>query len=124
MPTDRREALRDRLFRQNLDDDPRVGWFRAEGDRNDRDVVLDAARAVSTFSSRTWIGAFAECGKPAVSVITTEDRLVPPHRQRGLAKAIGAQVLDAEANHLDCTLNPDRFVPALMEAVGAAANRL
>jgi pimeloyl-ACP methyl ester carboxylesterase len=54
---------------------------------------------------------------PTAVVVTTEDGLVPPHRQLKLAEAIPhATVLRVRGDHSVCVSRPSVFVPALVAA--------
>ena len=87
---------------------------RREMARSDPATVMQAARAVIRFSSRDWAKGI---DVPTAVVITTEDRLVPPQRQRRLAASIpGARVYEVAGDHLACVRAAGRFVPTLVEA--------
>ncbi|MHB8464712.1 MAG: alpha/beta fold hydrolase [Acidimicrobiales bacterium] len=89
-------------------------WALEELGRNDPAAVLEAVRALQHFDSRPWIG---EVDVPTAVVVTTEDRVVPPERQRRMAAAIpGASVWEVHGDHAVCVLGAPRFVPTLLEA--------
>lgn len=122
VPESRRRALRQRVVGDPLAGDDRQDWFEVQAEAHDRNAVLHAARALTSFSSRTWIG---DVDVPTAVVVTTRDQLVPPERQRSLARAIpGATVHEAPADHLDVAFAPARFVPALLDAVDSVIARL
>jgi len=76
--------------------------------------VIQAARAVSGFSSHDWIGLV---DVPTAVLVTTRDQLVPPVRQRQLADSIpGALCCEVEGDHAACVAAADQFVPTLVEA--------
>ena len=54
---------------------------------------------------------------PAASLITTRDRLVRPSKQRALAKVLGAEVREIEADHLSAWEHPQEFAAATVELV-------
>jgi 3-oxoadipate enol-lactonase len=55
---------------------------------------------------------------PTAVVLTTEDRVVPPERQRRMAEAIpGARLFEVDGDHAVCVMRPRRFVPVLLDAV-------
>ena len=59
---------------------------------------------------------------PTAVVVTEQDRLVPPRRQRKLAEAIpGARVVSVQGDHGVCVADPRAFVPALMNACSMVA---
>jgi pimeloyl-ACP methyl ester carboxylesterase len=76
--------------------------------------IIQAAAAVASFSSHSWIN---EIDVPTAVIITTLDDVVPPSRQRKLAASIkDAVVFEIEGNHVACVAAADRFVPALVRA--------
>jgi pimeloyl-ACP methyl ester carboxylesterase len=100
-------------------DRPIGEWAASQLRRTNPVAVLEAAAALGRFSSHEWIG---DIDVPSAVVVTTEDDLVPPHRQRKLAEAIpGARVIEVAADHLACVTSARRFVPALVEACTAVS---
>ena len=96
-------------------------WAMSELRRNNPATVAEAAHALGRFTSRDWIG---EVDVPASVVVTTQDRLVPPHRQRKLAQSIpGAQVFEVHGDHGACVMEAHRFVPTLVRATQSVAER-
>jgi pimeloyl-ACP methyl ester carboxylesterase len=96
-------------------------WARAEFLRNDPAAVLQAAAALTRFSSRAWL---PDVRVPASVVLTTQDRLVPPARQQKMADAIpGATVHPVAGDHGVCVARPDLFVPVLVDACHSATTR-
>lgn len=94
-------------------------WVAAELRHNDPAVLLEAAAALTRFSSRAWIGTV---DVPTAVVVTTRDNLVAPERQLQLAAAVPtARVIAVDADHSAPLLAPDRFVPAVVEACGHVA---
>lgn len=99
--------------------DDRWAWrqFRATSGRE----VATAGSIISRFDSRPWLG---EVSVPTAVVVTTRDRLIPPARQRDLARRIpGAVVYEAPAGHAACVLAADRFRPALLAACASVTGR-
>ncbi|MFT3851843.1 MAG: alpha/beta hydrolase [Ilumatobacteraceae bacterium] len=88
-----------------------AGWLAGEVNRNDALALVQAGRELSTFDATPWTGIL---GKPAGSLITTGDHLVPPRRQRALAAALGATVAEVHADHLAALVAPDAYVAATM----------
>jgi pimeloyl-ACP methyl ester carboxylesterase len=83
-------------------------------------TVIQAAEAVTGFSSHDWIG---DVSVPTAVIVTTLDELVPPARQRKLAASIpAAEVFEVAADHDACVRSPD-FVPTLVRACLAVAAR-
>jgi len=83
-------------------------------------TVIQAAEAVTRFSSHDWIG---RVDVPVAIVVTTQDELVPALRQRKLAASIpGAEVFEVEGDHDACVRSPD-FAPTLVRACLSVARR-
>jgi len=71
-------------------------WLAAEFRRGLARELADAGRALSCYDAQPWAG---QLGLPAVMLITDRDRLVRPAKQRELAEALRAQVLEIDADH-------------------------
>lgn len=83
-------------------------------------TVIQAAEALSRFSSHDWIG---EVDVPTAVVVTTLDELVPAARQRKLAASIpGAQVFEVVGDHDACASEPE-FAATLVRACHAVAEK-
>ncbi len=81
-------------------------------------TILQAAEALTRFSSHDWIG---DVNVPTAVVITTLDELVPPIRQYKLAASIpNAQVFEVEGDHDACVSNRE-FAATLVRACRAVA---
>lgn len=117
-----REALGRRVVGDSFEaGSPEAAWARSELMRSDGRMLLEAGEALGRFSSHEWI---SEVDVPAAVVVTTEDKLVPPHRQLRLAESIrGAKVFPLVADHVVCATRPDLFVPTLVGACLDVANR-
>lgn len=82
--------------------------------------IVQAAHALSGFSSHDWIG---DVDVPTAVIVTTRDQLVPPERQQKLAESIpGARVIRVEGDHSACVSRKD-FAPALVDACRDVAAR-
>jgi len=82
--------------------------------------VIQAAEAVTRFSSHDWIG---DVDVPTAVVVTTLDELVPVTRQRKLARSIpGAEVFEVEGDH-DACVRGTAFAPTLVRASLSVARR-
>ena len=71
-------------------------WLAAEFRRGLVPEIADAGRALSRYDARPWA---ARLGLPASMLITTRDRLVRPAKQRELATALNAHVIEIDADH-------------------------
>lgn len=74
-----------------------TSWLLGEMRRSDSFQVVEAGWALSRYDARPWA---ATLGKPAGSLVTTRDHLVKPAKQRALAAALGATVVDVNGDHL------------------------
>jgi pimeloyl-ACP methyl ester carboxylesterase len=99
-------ALRDRVREDFLGHEPAT--------------VIQAADALTRFSSHDWIGSI---DVPTAVVVTRLDELVPAHRQRKLARSIpGAEVFEVDGDHDACVRQPE-FAPTLVQACLSVARR-
>ena len=96
-----------------------VPWMLAEMRRTDPRAVVEAGRALRDFDARPFASAI---GVPAAMVITTDDHVVRPVKQRALAAAVRARVFEIHADH-DATMAVSRpFASLTAEAVEFVAN--
>lgn len=100
---------------------PYVSWIEAETRRGDPASIMQAGRALSRYDATTWA---ALLGKPAGALVTTRDHLVPPRKQRALAKALGAFEVDLASDHLANLENPRGFSDATLALVDRVSGRL
>lgn len=96
-----------------------VPWMAHELRRNDPFSVVQAGQSLSRYDARKWAGSL---GKPAASLVTTRDRLVKPHKQRALAEALDAQVIELADDHLATWTSPSEFAKATVELVRRVAD--
>jgi 3-oxoadipate enol-lactonase len=89
-------------------------WLLAELRRNDPRALVEAGRELHRFHGAPLASAVAQ---PAAMVITTRDRLVPPSKQRALAAALGADVVEVALDHLGTLTNGSEFARALRHAI-------
>jgi homoserine acetyltransferase len=83
--------------------------------------VLEAGRAIGSFSSREWLG---EVSAPTSVLITMRDRVVPVRRQVRLFESIrGAEAFRVDGDHDAVVANAERFVPTLLRAVHSVVER-
>ena len=113
-PDAARKALAGWIFERRADREL-TEWVTDELQRNDWTAVLGAGAALGRFDSRTWL---AEIDVPTATVLTTNDHVVAPRRQRQLAQGIpGAVTFEVDGDHGVVAMDPDRFVPTLVRAV-------
>ena len=111
-----------RMLAGRFDDDDGGRWAIDEKRRNDPRVIVEAGLALGHFSSKEWIGGV---DVPSAVVLTELDSLVPPDRQRRLAESIaGATVHRVPGDHTVCVMDPEAFVPRLVDAVTSVTNRI
>lgn len=83
-------------------------------------TVIQAAEALTRFSSHDWIGAV---DVPTAVLLTTQDELVPPSRQAKLARSIpAAEVYEIDGDH-DACVRSRAFAPTLVRACLSVARR-
>jgi 3-oxoadipate enol-lactonase len=101
--------------------DESMAWVTSELQRNDWSAVLGAAAALGRFDSRSWLG---DIDVPTAVLLTRNDNVVSPRRQRLLASAIpGATTWEIEGDHGVVAMAPRRFVPVLVDAARSVARR-
>lgn len=90
----------ERLLRRAVEDAPELDgyrpWLAAEFQRASARDLVAAGHALSRFDARPWAG---QLNIPAAVLVTTRDRLVPRAKQRELADALRASVLEVDADH-------------------------
>ena len=113
----------ERLLRQAIEEAPELDvyrpWLAAEFRRGLARELADAGRALSRYDAQPWAG---QLGVPAVSLITTSDRLVRPAKQRELAEALHAHVIEVDADHDLPLLKSDEYARLTKLAVDTAAS--
>ncbi len=112
----------ERILRQAIEEQPELGvyrpWLAAEFRRGLARELAEAGRALSRYDAQPWAG---QLGLPTVMVITTRDRLVRPSKQRKLAKALRAQVIEIAADHDLPLVRGDEYARLTRLAVDTAA---
>lgn len=99
----------------------RLSWALDEVRRHEPSALVAATRALGRFTSRLWIGQLTV---PAAVLVHTEDRMVPPRRQRKLAASLrDATVIEIPGDHFAIGNDPDRYVPALLRAHASVRRR-
>lgn len=96
-------------------------WAIHEASLHDWRAVLEAGRAIGSFSSRDWLG---EISAPTSVLITMRDRVVPVRRQVRLFESIrGAEAFRVDGDHDAVVANAERFVPTLLRAIHSVVER-
>lgn len=89
-----------------------IPWLRGESQRADIGAVVEAGKALGAYDATDWASSL---DVPAAMLITTNDRLVKPRKQRALAAALGAEVREIATDHLGPWEQPDQFSSATIE---------
>jgi pimeloyl-ACP methyl ester carboxylesterase len=89
-------------------------WLVSEIRRNDSWTINQAGRALSKYDARPWAGSL---GVPTVSIVTSRDALVAPHKQQALALATQATVIEIDGDHLVNWQKPEVFTAAVVDAI-------
>ncbi len=117
--TVRQRAMERMMVRRNGGD---TGWFHEESMRHDPLTMAEAGAAIGRFTSHEWIGGV---DVPTAVVVTERDRVIPPHRQEKLARAIsGATMHRVPGDHTVVATEPHLFVPVLRDACSSVATRV
>jgi pimeloyl-ACP methyl ester carboxylesterase len=115
------ERVMDRAVETSPELEPLRAWLEAEIQRGLGRALVDAGRALSKFDSRPWAH---ELKLPAVVCVMLRDRLVPPRKQRVLAEALGAEVIEIDGDHDVTLVDGARYAAATLRAVDLVAARL
>jgi len=98
---------------------PHLGWMMSEWRRNDPWHIAQAGQAIAKFDARPWV---ATLNVPSIVVLTTNDQLVSPRKQRELADASRATVIPLNGDHFVNVGKPAEFSAATSRAVRAVLN--
>ena len=98
--------------------EPYAPWLVAEFRRGFASWLAEAGRALSEFDARPFASSL---GLPAVVCVTTTDRLVRPGKQRQLAEALSADVIEIRGDHGVPVLRGSRYAEATVEAIDRVA---
>lgn len=125
MRVGRTDKLVARFIRLAVEEHPEMEalgpWIAGELRRSNPHDVAQAGRALSLYDFRPHAG---EIRVPCASVLTTEDRLVRPKKQRQLARAVRAEVVTIDADHDVPFTNARGFAEAFVEAVELVERRV
>ena len=93
-------------------------WFAGELARGAPWDIAEAGREMGRYDARGWL---REVRVPSAVVATTHDVLVPISRQRTLARALAAPVIEIDAGHLVALTNPLQLNGAIQGALEIVA---
>ena len=100
---------------------PHIEWLAGELSRNSAVSLVHAGQALSRYDAVRWA---TQLGVPAGMLITTRDHLVKPSKQRALAAALGADVVELAGDHLSPWLNAEEFAATTHRLVRGVADRI
>lgn len=100
---------------------PFIPWIVGEMRRNDKWMVGEAGRALSTFDARPYAGTV---DVPVSVVLTTSDRLVRPEKQRRLADETNAHVVELDGDHFVTLEKPSAYADATVRAIREVERRI
>ena len=116
------ERLLRRAVSEAPDLAPYVSWLSAELRRADPVDMAAAGRALGQYDARDFASLI---DVPTAVVVTTNDRLVRPRKQRDLARAVpSSAVFTVSGDHDAAVVRVDDFVGRTTEAVGWVLDRL
>jgi pimeloyl-ACP methyl ester carboxylesterase len=115
------ERVMDRAVDESPEIEPLRSWLEAEIQRGLGRALVDAGRALSKFDSRPWAH---ELKLPAVVCVMLRDRLVPPRKQRVLAKKLRAEVVEIDGDHDITLVDGPTYAAATRKAVDMVAEKL
>ena len=111
-----------RMARRQTELEPYIEWLAGELSRNSAVHLVHAGQALSRYDAVQWA---AHLKVPAGMLITTRDHLVKPRKQRALAVALGAHVVEVAGDHLAPWMNAAEFSRGTRELVRhVAAQRI
>ena len=115
------KRVTERLVVGRYDSSPLGCWAREQSRFNDLRTIIEAGHAVGSYDARSWLGGI---DVPTAIVMTSYDTTVPPARQQFMADTIpGSRVVPVDGGHDVCAVDPQAFVPALLEACTDVATR-
>jgi 3-oxoadipate enol-lactonase len=96
-------------------------WMESQTKQHNAALVAEAGQALGRFRSEEWLGTL---NIPVAVVITTEDTVVGPTRQRQLAASIpNASTHTVALDHSAATSDPDEYWPVLDDALANITRR-
>jgi 3-oxoadipate enol-lactonase len=91
-----------------------VPWLLGETRRNDAWIIHQAGQALAKFDGTILASTIRV---PVSYVLTLRDRLVPPHKQKALASATNAHIIELDGDHFVSLEQPKDFAAATRQAV-------
>jgi hypothetical protein len=87
---------------------------RGELSRGGARDISEAGRELGRYDRRPWLAALRV---PGAVLVTAEDELVPPRKQRELAALLGVPAREVPGTHLAVVTHAEEFAAALLEAL-------
>jgi 3-oxoadipate enol-lactonase len=115
-----RATYRAGLRRSGIRESKETAYLQSELMRHSARDIAEAGRELGRFDSRPWLGSVTP---PVAVLLTTRDELVAPAKQRALAQAAGAQVLEVPITHMEVGRPGTGYGRVLLDALAAAAPR-
>jgi pimeloyl-ACP methyl ester carboxylesterase len=88
----------------------------------DRWLIAASQRPITLGANTTPSGAAAWKTLPSWAVVGTEDRVIPPDTQRGMAQRAGATITDVAGSHVSMVSHPEVTVEVILAAVSAVGD--
>jgi pimeloyl-ACP methyl ester carboxylesterase len=108
------KGLTERYLRSAVEQSPDLqrykGWVKAEVRRGDPSDIGNAGKSLARFDARELA---QEINVPTAVIVTCLDRLIRSDRQRQLAVATSAQVIEIEGAHNAWLIRPKEFSAAI-----------
>lgn len=98
-----------------------VPWILSETSRGDSHEIVQAGRALARYNASPWA---RQLRVPAAMLLTTNDHLVLPRKQRALAAALDAHIVEVAGDHLVTWEHPTEFSRLTVELVRHVAARI
>jgi len=120
------ERVISRYLRWNAEQDPSCAphraWMAGEWRRQSAKDVVQCGEAMAGFDMRERAAALRHL--PCAVMIPRQDQLVEPWRQRAMAQALGAEVVEMDGDHFANLEAPKVFAEAVVDAVEVVAASL
>lgn len=101
---------------------PYRAWAAGEWRRQSAKDIVQGGEAMAGFDMRERAAALRHV--PTTVVLTKDDQLVEPWRQRALAEALGAEVVEMDGDHFANVEDPKSFAEGITEGVERVAAAL
>jgi pimeloyl-ACP methyl ester carboxylesterase len=97
-----------------LPDEAGTTWAAAELSRGSARDIAEAGRELGRYDGRPWLGGLRP---PRAVIVTADDDLVPPRKQRELAALLGVRAHEVPGRHVAVATHTEPFVAALLAAL-------